>query len=145
MRFSALSDLRCRPTDAAPHTLPLFTAEAVAVTRPRYGIRLVRESQIIYTKNITGAEMVVDLCHTIGLQERASEELHVFYLNTKNDVIGMELVSKGTLNASLVHPREVYKGALLANANSIMFVHNHLNLLYFHGLGEKSYLQSKEI
>ena len=110
MRFSALSDLRCRPTDAAPHTLPLFTAEAVAVTIPRYGIRLVRESQIIYTKNITGAEMVVDLCHTIGLQERASEELHVFYLNTKNDVIGMELVSKG---------------ALLAIANAIMVVHNH--------------------
>ena len=88
-----------------PHTLPLFTAEAATVTIPRYGIRLVRESQIIYTKNITGAEMVVDLCLTIGLQERASEELHVFYLNTKNDVIGMELVSKGTLNASLVHPR----------------------------------------
>ena len=107
------------------HTLPLFTSEAATVTIPRYGIRLVRESQIIYTKGITGAEMVVDLCHTIGLQERASEELHVFYLNTKNDVIGMELVSKGTLNASLVHPREVYKGALLANANAIMVVHNH--------------------
>ena len=85
-----------------PHTLPLFTAEGATVTIPRYGIRLVRESQIIYTKGITGAEMVVDLCRTIGLQERASEELHVFYLNTKNDVIGMELVSKGTLNASLV-------------------------------------------
>ncbi len=86
-------------------TLPLCTAEAATATIPRCGIRLVRESQIIYTKNITGAEMVVDLCRTIGLQERASEELHVFYLNTKNDVIGMELVSKGTLNASLVHPR----------------------------------------
>ena len=108
-----------------PHTLPLFTPEAAAVTIPRYGIRLVRESLIIYTKNITGAEMVVSLCQTIGLQERASEELHVFYLNTKNDVIGMELVSKGTLNSSLVHPREVYKGALLANANAIMVVHNH--------------------
>ncbi len=36
----------------------------------------------------------------------------------------MELVSKGTLNASLVHPREVYKGAFLANANVIMVVHN---------------------
>ncbi|MEI6639990.1 MAG: JAB domain-containing protein, partial [Chlorobium sp.] len=107
------------------HTLPLFTSEAATVTIPRYGIRLVRESQIIYTKGINGAEMVVGLCKTIGLQERASEELHVFYLNTKNDVIGMELVSKGTLNASLVHPREVFKGALLANANSIMVVHNH--------------------
>jgi DNA repair protein RadC len=82
------------------HTLPLFTSEVATVTIPRYGIRLIRESQIIHTKSINGAEMVVDdLCHAIGLQERASEELHVFYLNTKNDVIGMELVSKGTLNA----------------------------------------------
>jgi DNA repair protein RadC len=82
------------------HTLPLFTSEVATVTIPRYGIRLIRESQIIHTKGINGAEMVVDdLCHAIGLQERASEELHVFYLNTKNDVIGMELVSKGTLNA----------------------------------------------
>jgi DNA repair protein RadC len=34
-------------------------------------------------------------------------------------------LNQGTLNASLVHPREVYKGALLANANAIMVVHNH--------------------
>ena len=46
----------------------------------------------------------------------------------------MELVSKGTLNASLVHPREVYKGALLANANAIMVVHNHHYSFFAHGL-----------
>jgi len=62
--------------------------------------------------------MVVGLCQTIGLKECSSEELYVFYLNTKNDVIGMEFVSKGTLNVSLFHPREVYKGAIFANANA---------------------------
>lgn len=35
------------------------------------------------------------------------------------------MISRGTLNASLVHPREVFKGALLANAYSIMLAHNH--------------------
>lgn len=48
-----------------PHTLPLFTSEAAAVIIPRYGIRFVRESQIIYTKGINEAEMVVSLCQTI--------------------------------------------------------------------------------
>jgi len=37
----------------------------------------------------------------------------------------MEMISKGTLNASLVHPREVFKGALLANAHAIIIAHNH--------------------
>jgi len=37
----------------------------------------------------------------------------------------MEMISKGTLNASLVHPREVFKGALLANANALILAHNH--------------------
>ena len=74
--------------------------------------------------------MVVGLCHTIGLQERASEELHVFFLNTKSRRVGTSAWNSSAIptcrdNASLVHPREVYKGALLANANAIMVVHNH--------------------
>ena len=35
------------------------------------------------------------------------------------------MISRGTLNASLIHLREVFKGALLANANCIMLAHNH--------------------
>jgi DNA repair protein RadC len=37
----------------------------------------------------------------------------------------MEMISKGTLNSSLVHPREVFKGALLANAHALILAHNH--------------------
>lgn len=46
-------------------------------------------------------------------------------LNSKNDVIGKETVSIGTANSSLVHPREVFKGALINSAISIIIVHNH--------------------
>jgi len=107
-------------------TLPLFTAEEKHVIIPRYGIRLVKESQVIYEhKKINGARMVYDLLQAIGLHEKAGEEFHSFYLDTKHQVIGMEMISKGTLNASLVHAREVFKGALLANAHALILAHNH--------------------
>lgn len=93
---------------------------------PRYGIRLVKESHIIYDKGrITSSAVVCDLMQTIGLNEQAGEEFHSVYLNTKNEIVGLEMISNGTLNASLVHPREVFKGALLANANALILAHNH--------------------
>ena len=46
-------------------------------------------------------------------------------LDTRNQVIGIHTVSIGTLNSSLVHPREVFKAAILASAASIILGHNH--------------------
>lgn len=46
-------------------------------------------------------------------------------LDAKNKVIGVEMVSQGSLGSSQVHPREVYKSALLASAASVIFVHCH--------------------
>lgn len=53
------------------------------------------------------------------------EHFIALYLNTKNQIINEHLVSKGTLNASLVHPREVFNPAVKASANSVILVHNH--------------------
>jgi len=53
------------------------------------------------------------------------EHFIALYLNTKNQIIKEHLVSKGTLNASLVHPREVFNPAVKASANSVILVHNH--------------------
>ena len=53
------------------------------------------------------------------------EKLYVIILNIKNRVIGYSLVSMGSLTASIVHPREVLKPAILASAASIIIVHNH--------------------
>jgi len=47
------------------------------------------------------------------------------HLNIKNQIISFEVVSTGSLTSSLVHPREVYKGAILSNAASVIFMHNH--------------------
>lgn len=46
-------------------------------------------------------------------------------LDTKLRVVAVEVVSTGTLDASLVHPREVFKTAILRNASAIVAMHNH--------------------
>jgi DNA repair protein RadC len=47
------------------------------------------------------------------------------FLDVKNNVTGINTVSIGTLSASIVHPREVFKAAILANAAKIIIAHNH--------------------
>lgn len=59
----------------------------------------------------------------IGNSDR--EILLAIFLSTKNDVLGIQRVSVGSLNSSIVHPREVFKGAILSNASAIIIAHNH--------------------
>ena len=47
------------------------------------------------------------------------------YLDTKSKLISHRVLFKGTLNESVVHPREVFKEAFLQNANSVLIAHNH--------------------
>jgi DNA repair protein RadC len=58
---------------------------------------------------------------------RSSKKEHfvVFYLNARNQEIEREIISVGTVNASIVHPREVFEGAIKNNATSIILAHNH--------------------
>ena len=53
------------------------------------------------------------------------EHFVVCMLDQKNHVIGIHTVSMGSLTASIVHPREVFKAAILANAATILCGHNH--------------------
>ncbi len=53
------------------------------------------------------------------------EHFKVLLLDTKNQIIVTEEISVGTLNASIVHPRDVFKVAIKRNANSIILIHNH--------------------
>ena len=59
------------------------------------------------------------------LQDQPGEVFAILCLSTKHRVIAYHEVSRGTLDATLVHPREVFKAALLANAASIVLCHNH--------------------
>jgi DNA repair protein RadC len=53
------------------------------------------------------------------------EQFRVVLLNTRRRLIGLETISQGTLDTLLVHPREVFKRAIAANASAIVLVHNH--------------------
>jgi len=53
------------------------------------------------------------------------ESLFAMYLDAQNRVLGIEEVSRGTLNSALINPRDIIKSALLIAANSVIVVHNH--------------------
>lgn len=67
-----------------------------------------------------GAELVMDEMRLLS-----QEHFVCLYLNTKNEVIHRQTVFIGSLNASIVHPREVFKEAFRHSAASIICFHNH--------------------
>ena len=60
-----------------------------------------------------------------SMRDLQKEELHVLCLDTKNNVTKQRRIFEGSLNASLIHPREVFRFAIEAAAASIILVHNH--------------------
>ena len=59
------------------------------------------------------------------LMQETKEHFATLHLDGKNKVVCMDLVSIGSLNQSIVHPREVYKTACLSNASSLILIHQH--------------------
>lgn len=90
----------------------------------RTSLKIVRHGRSSYNeRTLDGPRAVYEFLREIGTYDR-----EVFYridLSGKNIVVGCEEVSRGTLSSTLVHPREVFKGALLSNASSILVCHNH--------------------
>ncbi|TCZ75165.1 JAB domain-containing protein [Paenibacillus albiflavus] len=62
---------------------------------------------------------------TEDLRYLTKEHFVCLFLNTKNHVIGQETLSIGSLNASIVHPREVFQAAIKRNSAAIVCAHNH--------------------
>ena len=75
-------------------------------------------------KKITCAEDVFNLFHE-RLKDKKQEEFWILMLNTQNNIVGEELISKGILDASIVHPREVFRPAIKNSCSKIILVHNH--------------------
>ena len=59
------------------------------------------------------------------MRDLKKEKFTAIYLNTKNAIIKTETVSLGSLNGSLIHPREVFKTAILETAAGVIIAHNH--------------------
>ncbi|SDM42514.1 JAB domain-containing protein [Sediminibacillus halophilus] len=88
-------------------------------------LKLLKESSILYKKRTIrspedGYELIKQF---LGDVDR--EHFLVICLNTKNQPTSLNVCHIGSLNASIVHPREVFKPAILSNAASIIVGHNH--------------------
>jgi DNA repair protein RadC len=75
-------------------------------------------------ERVRSAADVYALMH-LRMRDLPHEEFHVILLSTQNEVLRDLQVTRGTLDASLVHPREVFRSAIGESAASVILVHNH--------------------
>ncbi|MDD5676996.1 MAG: JAB domain-containing protein [Kiritimatiellae bacterium] len=81
---------------------------------------LIRETR---KERIRTPEDVARVCSDI--RDLAQETFHVLMLNAKNNLINRIMATVGIVDASLVHPREVFRQAVAENATAVVLVHNH--------------------
>ena len=92
----------------------MFELKIVRERRQGYGtVRRVRDAAQVYEA----------FREEFGRLDR--EMFVVLLLDGKNQVLGFNIVSIGSLTAALVHPREVFKPVILANAAAVILLHNH--------------------
>lgn len=94
-----------------------------------YSVQRVKESSKKYSiesATIRSPQDASDIFKTVFQTESMTKEhLLLASLDTKNKVTALHVVHMGSINASIVHPREVFQLAILDNAASIMIAHNH--------------------
>ena len=93
-----------------------------------YRVTLVKDRRVSFSQrqlnNSAQAQPLIrKLIETQGQPDR--EQFCVLLLNAKNEIIGLNIVSTGDLSSATVHPREVLKSAILANACAMVLCHNH--------------------
>lgn len=89
---------------------------------PQLKLALIRERQVETFQINTPSDIAE---YVEPLKYMPEENFLSFHLDARNQLVGYAVVSHGTLTASLVHPREVFKGALLSNAHTLIVAHNH--------------------
>jgi len=87
------------------------------------GRRMARESAAERPR-IQGPADVYELCAP-ALRDLRQEEFRVLLLNTQHAVLREMVITRGTLDASVVHPREVFRAAITESAAAVVLVHNH--------------------
>jgi len=106
--------------------LPLFQEGKTPKTYiPIYRVTLVREGQM--PSSVQQIRCSADAARILWAYLDGVDREHfvIVLLDQKNKVIGINTVSVGSLTASIVHPREVFKAAILSNAATILCGHNH--------------------
>ena len=93
----------------------------------KYTVQLVRENEIQYSgENMTSPKQGMKIINQIfNMSNQPTEIFVLLALNTKKYPIRCFLVSQGTIDCTIVSPRDVFQRALLVNAHSIIIAHNH--------------------
>ncbi len=88
-------------------------------------LKLVKESSVLYeTRRISSPYDAYKLIQDF-LVDSDREKFVVACLDVKNQPVNIQIVSIGSVSSSIVHPREVFKVAILSNASKIICFHNH--------------------
>ena len=103
------------------HTIDLIPAKRVQVVQ----VKLIREKSMLYKGRMIRSPHDAYQLMIEFLGDVDREHFIVLCLDTKNQPTCIQTVHIGSLNSSIVHPREVLKSALLSNAASIIVAHNH--------------------
>ena len=87
---------------------------------------LVERALKVRNESLPIVQSVKDVVMQVSyLREKTREHLMAIYLNARNELLYRKHIFTGTLNASLIHPREIFQEALSQNAASVILVHNH--------------------
>ena len=88
-------------------------------------LKICREKTVEYeSKGITNPDRAFEAISNI-IDNTDRECFGVIMMNNANEINSFEICSVGTVNMTLAHPREVFKGAILSNASKIMLFHTH--------------------
>lgn len=82
------------------------------------------KEKIVAKPIYTSSQEIFDYLYH-SMRDLKKETFKVIYLNSQNQIIDITDLFEGTVNLSVIHPREVIEGALRHNAVSLIFVHNH--------------------
>lgn len=90
---------------------------------PSVPMRIMEVQEIKFPVKVNHPTDVLDAVKDFRLADR--ECFILLFLNSANVIIDREVISVGTVNSAAVYPREVMRSAILKNAGSVIFAHNH--------------------
>ncbi len=88
-------------------------------------VKLVKEKSITYLPRVISGPSDIAKLFSDFIGDSDREQFAICCLNTKNQPTEISIVSTGCLDSTVVHPREVFKVAILSNAASVIIGHNH--------------------
>lgn len=81
--------------------------------------------QVMDAVSLSSPDCSAEYIYSLGLAEHPQEHFVVLHLDTRNKILGHTIVTKGLVDRSHVHPREVFRTAILNGSSKVILAHNH--------------------